>query len=63
MIEKKRDEKDKTESRQLMQEFVNNYLYDEPLIGIDNQYELYNSLIPQITLEDVNKISAELIKP
>ena len=33
------------------------------LIGIDNQYELYNLLIPQITLEEVNKISAELLKP
>jgi len=63
MIEKRRDEKDKTESRELMQEFVSNYLYDEPLIGIDNQFELYNLLIPQITLEDVNKISAELLEP
>ena len=63
MIEKRRDEKDKTESRELMQDFVSNYLYDEPLIGIDNQFELYNSLIPQITLEEVNKISAELLKP
>lgn len=63
MIEKKLDEKDKTESRELMQSFVNNYLYDEPIIGIDNMFELYNTLIPQITLEDVNKISSELLKP
>ncbi|MDP2362846.1 MAG: insulinase family protein, partial [Ignavibacteria bacterium] len=63
IIEKRRDEKDKTESRELMQVFVNNYLNDEPIIGIDNIYELYNQLIPQITLEDVNKISAELLKP
>jgi len=63
MIEKRRDEKDKTESRELMQVFVNNYLFDEPIIGIDNMYELYNLLIPQITLEDVNKISSELLKP
>jgi zinc protease len=61
MIEKRRDEKDKTESRELMQEFVDNYLYDEPILGIENMYELYNQLIPLITLEDVNKISAELI--
>lgn len=62
MIEKRLDEKDKTESRELMQSFVNNYLYDEPIIGIDNMYELYNTLIPQINLEDVNKISSELLK-
>lgn len=61
-IEKRRDEKDKTESRELMQAFVNNYLFDEPIIGVDNMYELYNLLIPQITLEDVNKISSELLK-
>ncbi len=63
MIEKRRDEKDKTESRELMQKFISNYLYDEPIIGIDDQYELYNRLIPKITLEEVNKISAELLKP
>ncbi|RPI63525.1 MAG: insulinase family protein, partial [Ignavibacteriales bacterium] len=63
MVEKRRDEKDKTESRELMQDFVSNYLFDEPLIGIDNQYSLYNLLIPQITLEDVNRISEELITP
>ena len=63
MIEKRRDEKDKTESRELMQKFISNYLYDEPIIGIDNQFELYNLIIPQITLEEVNKISAELLKP
>lgn len=63
MIEKRRDEKDKTESRELMQVFVNNYLYDEPVIGIDDMYDLYNLLIPKITLEDVNKISSELLKP
>ena len=62
MIEKRRDEKDKTESRTLMQEFVNNYLYNDPLIGIDDQYDLYNLLIPQITLEEVNQISTELLK-
>lgn len=63
MVEKRRDEKDKTESRELMQDFVSNYLFDEPLIGIDNQHSLYNLLIPQITLEDVNRISEELITP
>ena len=63
MVEKRRDEKDKTESRELMQDFVSNYIFDEPLIGIDNQYALYNRLIPQITLEDVNRISEELITP
>lgn len=62
-IEKRRDEKDKTESRELMQVFLSNYLYDDPILGIDNMFELYNSLIPQITLEEVNKISSELLMP
>lgn len=63
MIEKKRDEKDKTESKEFMQEILNSYLFDEPLIDVDNLFKLYNQLIPQITLEEVNKVTSELLQP
>lgn len=61
-IEKKRDEKDKTESKEFIQEILNNYLFGDPLIDIDNSYKLYNQLIPQITLEEVNKVASELLQ-
>lgn len=62
MLEKRLDEKDKTESRAIMQDFVQNFIYDNPVLGIENVYDLNKKLIPQISLEDVNKVASDLIK-
>ncbi len=61
-IEKQKDEKDKTESSALIWQFVSNYLEGEPIPGIENEFALMNKLVPEITLDDVNKLSGELIK-
>ena len=61
-LEKQKDEKDKTESSTLIWQFVSNYLEGEPIPGIENEFALTNKLVPGITLEDVNKLSSELIK-
>lgn len=61
-IEKQKDEKDKTESSNLIWEFVSNYLEDEPIPGIDNEFILMNKLVPEIKLEEVNELSGELLK-
>ncbi|MCK9212279.1 MAG: insulinase family protein [Ignavibacteriaceae bacterium] len=61
-IEKQKDEKDKTESSSLIWQFVSNYLKGDPIPGIENTFALTNKLVPGITLEDVNKLSSELIK-
>jgi len=61
-IEKQKDEKDKTESSTLIWQFVSNYLSDEPIPGIENEFVLINKLLPGITVEEVNKLSNELIK-
>lgn len=61
-IEKQRDEKDKTESSTLIWQFVSNYLAEEPIPSIDDEFALTNKLVPGISLEDVNKLSSELIK-
>jgi len=60
-IEKQKDEKDKTESASLIWELVNNYLEDEPIPGIENEYQLMNELVPGIKLDEVNNLSGELL--
>jgi len=61
-IEKQKDEKDKTESSNLIWQFVSNYLEGEPIPGIENEFVLMNKLVPEIKLEEVNDLSGELIK-
>ena len=55
-------EKNKTESSQIISNFESNFLYDEPIISIEDQYKLAQELVPQITLDDVNKVSSELLQ-
>lgn len=61
-MEKAVAEKDKTESGRLINEYVGNYLDQEPIPGIENEYALYKKYLPLITLEEVNKITEELLK-
>ena len=55
-------EKNKTESSQIISNFESNFLYDEPIISIEDQYKLAQELVPQITLDDVNRVSSELLQ-
>jgi zinc protease len=61
MAEQNLAEKDKTESAQIISEFKSNFLYGDPVISIDDKYKLAKLLIPQITLEEVNAVSSELL--
>ena len=62
MAEQRLAEKDKTESSQIIGEFGSNFIYGDPIISIEDQYSLAQQLIPQVTLEEVNKVSTELLK-
>mgnify|MGYP001555083059 FL=1 len=53
-------EKDKTESANYAEEYIRNFLTQEPIPGIANEDKYYKELVPQITLEDVNAIVAKL---
>lgn len=59
--EKSFNERDKTESERYAGEYVRNYLEDEPIPGIEFEYELVKNNIDKISLEEVNKLAAELI--
>ena len=49
------NERDKTESRQLIEEYIRNFLHNEPLPGIEVELALFKQFLPGITLEEVNK--------
>ncbi len=49
--------RDKTESDNYVDEYVNHFLQQEPIPGIDKEYEYVKTLVPGITLEEVNAVS------
>jgi zinc protease len=54
-------ERQNSNSQGFANEYVRNYLEDEPAPGIDVEYQLANQLIPGITLAEVNKVAEKLI--
>ena len=54
-IEKAFKERDKTESRPFIDEYIRNFLDNEPIPGIEVEFALYKQFLPSITLEEVNK--------
>ncbi len=56
-LEKALEEKNKTESRKYVNEYVSNFLNEEPFPGIDYEVDFTKSVLPGITLDEVNQIS------
>lgn len=54
-MEKSYNERNKTESSQLIGELVRNFLENEPIPGIEKEYEYYKTLLPTIKAEELNK--------
>ncbi len=61
-IERAYRESDKTESERYANEYVRNFLSGEPIPGIAFEYEFYKSILPTITLDEVNETGKEWIK-
>jgi len=55
------NEKDKTESKSLVNEYVSNFLENEPIPGIEWEFEATKGLIPSISLDEVNKMFSSWI--
>jgi zinc protease len=62
-LERFYNERDKTESAVLVEEYVGNFLEKEAIPGIENEYNYHKQFLDGITLEEVNKIAAEIIPP
>ena len=50
-------ERDKSESRQYAAEYIRNFLEDEPIPGIEFEYQLYQKYLPTINLEEINRLA------
>ena len=59
-IERMLNEKNKTESANYTSEYIDNFLTQEPIPGIENENKYYKELLPQISIEDVNDIGKKL---
>ena len=51
------NEKDKTESRNYADEYIRNFLQQEPIPGIEVEYAIAKQFLPGITLDEVNKLA------
>jgi len=54
------ENKDKTESANLVEEYIGNFLSGEPIPGISNEYGYMQQVIPGITLQEVNALTAKM---
>ena len=51
-------ERDKSNSDQFADEYIRNYLEGEEIPGIDYEYKTVQSLLPGVTLQEVNRLAA-----
>ncbi len=61
IIQSRYEEREKYESRNLASEFVRHFLRNEPVPGIEFEYELYIKYLDDISIDEVNKLADELI--
>lgn len=58
-IERSYNERNTTNSDAYVDEYVRNFLEGEPMPGIENEYEYYKTLLPGITVAELNKLAKE----
>lgn len=61
MYETMAKEADKTESSSYADEYLRNYLENEPIPGIKKEFELVSAFLPGVTLEEINSLGKNLI--
>lgn len=61
-LEKSFKDKNKTESQRIVGEYVRNFLTDEPMPGIEWEYNFHKAQLPTITIDEVNSIIKDYIK-
>ncbi|MBN1447281.1 MAG: insulinase family protein [Bacteroidetes bacterium] len=60
-MEQSYNERDKTPSSRHAAELTRNYLTEEPIPGIETEYELYKKYLPTITVREVNRLIDEIM--
>lgn len=52
--------RDKTESGNYVQEYINHFLEQEPAPGIEKEFEYVKAIMPAITIDEVNAVAKKL---
>ena len=60
-MERSYKERDKVKSNRYTSEYIRNFLSDEPIPGIEYEYEIYKTYLDGITLEEVNALAGKWI--
>jgi len=60
-LESEYEERDKTESKSYVEEYLSNFLRHEPSPGIQFEFEFSKKIMPDITLDDMNKVAKDWI--
>jgi len=61
-IEQAYRDRDNVDSETLAGSLAGHYLEGEPIPGIEFEYRLFQAFIPEITLEEVNRLASELLR-
>jgi zinc protease len=60
-IENQYNERNNTENRRYVNECLSNFLRNEPMMGIETEYAMYQQIVPNIPIEVVNMFAQQLI--
>src|SRR5688572_8088756 len=60
-IERSYNERDKTESQHIVEEYIRNFLDKEPIPGIENEFKYYKKFMEGVTLDEVNQLATKTI--
>ncbi|MBS1587862.1 MAG: insulinase family protein [Bacteroidetes bacterium] len=60
-MEKSYNERNTTESSDYVEEYIRNFLNNEPIPGIENEYSYYKSMLPGISLNELNATAKDIM--
>jgi len=61
LIEKSYNERDNQKNSNLVEEYVRNFLNQEPIPGIEWEYQTLQTMLPQLKLEMINKVAKSYV--
>ncbi|MGL4992761.1 MAG: M16 family metallopeptidase [Bacteroidales bacterium] len=60
-IESAYNERDKRKNGEVVQDLVEHFVNNLPAMGVELEYEFFNSIAPQITIEAINQTAAQIL--
>lgn len=58
--EKSFNEKDKSESGAIVQQYANNFLQGDPIPGVEHRYKFLKQVLPTISLQEINAVAKKM---